>query len=121
MQQYGIQEPPKLDILDLMEKIRVALWAGDTKSLADALPDIDQAAQQVITARSTVGSRMKTIETVQDTMDKDRISNLKLKSQIEDVNFDKAASDLSREETVLRATLTAASKVIQPQLLDFLR
>lgn len=114
-------KPAALNLFQTIDNIRIALQTNDQKSLQDILPNLDRSVKQVIDARATIGARIQTIDAMQESLGRDQLSNAKVKSQIEDLNFDKAASDLSREESILRATMASAAKVVQPQLLDFLR
>lgn len=119
--EFGIQEKPRVNLLKTVDNLRISLLANDPEGIRNLLPDFDEALNQVIEIRAKLGSRIQSIDSVRSTMERDKISNLQLKSQIEDVNFDKAASDLSREESILRASMASASKVVQANLLDFLR
>ena len=45
----------------------------------------------------------------------------KQKSNLEDADIAKAASDLALLQTAYQATLQSTAKIIQPSLLDFIR
>jgi flagellar hook-associated protein 3 FlgL len=71
--------------------------------------------------RAQVGARTAGIDTALANMGKKNLFNAELQSNIEDSDIIQVVSDMAREETVLRASLQASNKLIQPTLLDFLK
>lgn len=112
---------PGDDIFRSLEALRVGLMTNDVDAIRSTLEPLDSIRDRVITARAQVGSRMQGIDTAIANMARNNVFNAELQSSIEDSDLIQVVSDMAREETVLRASLQASNKLIQPSLLDFLR
>lgn len=117
----GAASSPGEDIFRTLEGLRTGLMTNDIDLIRSTLDPLDTIRDRVITARAQVGSRIQGIEANLATMSRQNVFNAELKSTIEDADMIQTVSDMAKEETVLRASLTAAGKIIQPSLLEFLR
>jgi flagellar hook-associated protein 3 FlgL len=109
------------DIFRTLDGLRVGLMTNDVDLIRSTLEPLDKIRDRVITTRAQVGARMSGIESALSNMGKKNVFNAELQSNIEDSDIIQVVSDMAREETVLRASLQASNKLIQPTLLDFLR
>lgn len=109
------------DLFKTLEALRIGLMTNDVDTIRSTLEPLDRIRDRVVTARAQVGSRVQGIETALANMSRNNIFNAELGSTIEDSDLIQVVSDMAREETVLRASLQASNKLIQPSLLDFLR
>ena len=109
------------DIFRTLETLRVGLMTNDVDTIRSTLDPLEKIRDRVITARAQVGARLGGIENSENSMQKANGFNAELQSNIEDADIIQVVSDMAREETVLRASLQASNKLIQPTLLDFLR
>jgi flagellar hook-associated protein 3 FlgL len=114
-------ERPNEDIFRTLDSLRVGLMTNDVDQIRATLEPLDKLRDRVITARSQVGARMAGIDNAIANMGKRGVFNAELQSNIEDADIIQVVSDMAREESVLRASLQASNKLIQPTLLDFLR
>lgn len=112
---------PDEDMFRTLNALRVGLMTNDVDMIRSTLDPIDQIRNRVIMARAQVGARSAAIDTSNGSMDRSNTFNAELQSNIEDADMISVVSDLAREETVLRASLQATNKLVQPTLLDFLR
>ena len=112
---------PSEDIFKTLEALRIGLMTNDVDTIRSTLEPLDRIRDRVVTARAQVGSRVQGIDTAMANMSRNNIFNAELSSSIEDSDLIQVVSDMAREETVLRASLQASNKLIQPSLLDFLR
>lgn len=121
--ELAMQQPvqPQQDIFRILESLRVGLMTNDVDMIRGTLEPLDKISERVITSRAQVGARMAGIDTAIANMGKKNTFNAELQSNIEDADIIQVVSDMAREETVLRASLQASNKLIQPTLLDFLR
>ena len=115
------QRASTLDIFRTLDNLRVGLMTNDVDLIRSTLEPLDKIRDRVITTRAQVGARMSGIESALSNMGKKNVFNAELQSNIEDSDIIQVVSDMAREETVLRASLQASNKLIQPTLLDFLR
>lgn len=114
-------ERPNEDIFRTLESLRVGLMTNDVDGIRSTLEPLDKVRDRVITTRAQVGARMAGIDSAIANMAKRGVFNAELQSNIEDADIIQVVSDMAREESVLRASLQASNKLIQPTLLDFLR
>ena len=109
------------DIFRTLESLRVGLVTNDIDAIRSTLEPLDKIRERVITSRAQVGSRMLGIDTALANMEKKNVFNAELQSTIEDADMIQVVSDMAREESVLKASLQASNKLVQPTLLEFLR
>ena len=81
----------------------VAAAARLTNGLADALVNLDQALEKVAMRRSLVGTRMREVETLQSVSEDLSIQYKQTLSQLQDLDYAKAVSDLIQQQTNLEA------------------
>jgi len=85
------------------------------------IADIDAAMQVMTNQLTDIGARYKRVDQAIG-LSQSRVLDLKNNiSTIEDVDLAKTITDLSLQNTAYQASLSAAAKVIQPSLLDFIR
>lgn len=87
----------------------------------DRLAQAEFMLDYVINERSIIGSRVKRIELTDDQTDGFMLHVEKLKTDREGVDMAETITKLTEQQNVLRATLGAGGRVIQPSLFDFLR
>ena len=109
------------DIFRTLDTFRTGLMTNDIEQIRSVLEPLDKIRDRVITARAEVGARTAGIDTAITNMGKRNVFNAELGSTIEDADIIQVVSDMAREESVLRASLQASNKLIQPTLLEFLR
>ena len=123
-QKYLNDQPPILETVSLFQELdalRVGLITNDTISVRHKLEKFDEILKNVTMWRTKLSSRVSGIDqSISSTQNID-LKNAELATQLEDADFTELWSNLAKEETVLRSSLHAAQKLLQPTLLDFLR
>ncbi len=109
------------DLFRTLDALRIGLMTNDVDMIRSSLEPLDRLRDRVVTARAQVGSRIQGIENSMQNMARAQVFNSELSSSIEDADLIQVVSDMAKEETVLRASLQASNKLVQPTLLDFLR
>ena len=109
------------NLFDTLEALRVGLMTNDVDQIRSTLEPLDRISNRVITTRAQVGARTAGIDSAIANMGKKNVFNAELQSGIEDADVIQVVSDMAREESVLRASLQASNKLIQPTLLEFLK
>lgn len=82
---------------------------------------LDGHIDNTINERADLGARMNRVELIEDRLSNQSISAKKMMSDNEDIDIEEVIMNLTTQESVHRAALSAGSRVIQPTLLDFLR
>jgi flagellar hook-associated protein 3 FlgL len=115
------KQDPTESIFHTLEALRVGLMTNDVDQIRSTLEPLDKISNRVITTRAQIGARSSGIDSAIANMGKKNVFNAELQSGIEDADVIQVVSDMAREESVLRASLQASNKLIQPTLLEFLR
>lgn len=97
------------------------LVTNDTTAIQSSLDRLDESVNQAVMARAQLGSRMSNLNAAMDSLSRQTIDSKTLASSIEDANAFELFSDMSKNETTLKATLDSSGRLITPSLLDFLK
>jgi flagellar hook-associated protein 3 FlgL len=104
-------------LIDLYQTLK----ANDQPGIAATIDNIDSATDTILTARADVGAKINRLDASASQLSEVQGYLLELLSKAEDTDMADAITRLATEETVYKAALGSASKIIQPTLLDFLR
>ena len=110
-----------INLFRAMQNFEISLRTNDKSGIQDSISVIDDAIEQVILARSQVGSRVMSLDRTLASLANSKINHQTAISQMEDVDVYKVISDINKNESTLKATLATSGKLIQPSLMDFLR
>lgn len=110
-----------VNLFQELKALRVGLLTGDITTVRGTLDRFDDMLGKVVAMRSKVGSRIQGIQGSVSAMERHNVTNAQLTSTIEDADMTQVVSDLAREETVFKSSLSSSKHLIQPTLLDFLR
>jgi flagellar hook-associated protein 3 FlgL len=119
--QVYAHESEGINVLETLKSLEISLRSNDKESVQAAMDDLDRAIQQVVQARSQVGSRVSTLNSNIDSLQKNIVDNKLIASELEDSDTFQVVSDINKTDSTLKATLQTSSKLIQASLLDFLR
>ncbi|MCB0384182.1 MAG: flagellar hook-associated protein FlgL [Bdellovibrionales bacterium] len=108
-----------VNLFNLVTRLATGLRANDKGVVQDTLDRLDGAISQVVMARSQVGSRVMTLNSAMETLQKSKVDSQSSISQLEDVDAFEVVSDMNKTEATLQASLATSGKLIQKSLLDF--
>lgn len=91
-----------------------------TNAFENGIAQMKSYQQEVSLAKADVGNRQKRLELTQSRLTEQKTNFTALKSENEDIDLEEVVIGYSAAELVYNASLTAASKVVQKTLLDFL-
>lgn len=109
------------DVFGSLQQLITALQNGDKAAAGMATTAVGEALQRLSVERTFYGNNLNQLNGDESALQQ---QNLNLKSQdktLVGVDLAKAATDLSEAQTAHQATLSAAARVLQPTLLDYLR
>ena len=109
------------ELFDDIDKFMNALDSDDQDNIQSSIETIDKNINNVINSRANLGARMNRLDLIENRLSEQEIVAKKVMSENEDVDYEKAITDLITQESLHRAALAAGSRTIQPTLLDFLR
>ncbi|WP_186669076.1 flagellar hook-associated protein FlgL [Sporosarcina sp. BP05] len=75
----------------------------------------------VLTKRADIGARQNRVEMMSNRLESQEAAAKKQMSENEDIDYEKAITDMLTLESIHRAALSVGSRIIQPSLVDFLR
>ncbi len=98
------------------------LQSGNTAAISGTdLQALDDAHDGLLVAQAGVGANINRIQSVQSTIQTTQLNLSSQYSQLVDADMATAATNFSERQATYQAALSAAAKVIQPTLLDFLK
>jgi flagellar hook-associated protein 3 FlgL len=108
------------DLFDGLIRFRDALRNGDLDEIGSTIDRLDAAYNQVLTQRTFLGAMGQRVMQAQELVLEMAIDYTDDLSRVEDIDYAEAILQYTIEENAYQAALGAASRVIQPTLLDFL-
>jgi flagellar hook-associated protein 3 FlgL len=117
----GEGEENGTDIFITLRDLHTGLMTDDTLQIQGVIDKFDQFHKQLIQDRAKIGSRIESIKASRTGIEQGLIDNSKLKSEIEDADIVRAATEIKKEEDILQSTLSATTKLLQPSLIQFLK
>ncbi|GAQ19208.1 hook-filament junction protein [Oceanobacillus picturae] len=97
------------------------LGNDDQEAIEGNISSLQGGIDNIINARADLGARMNRLELVENRLSEQEIVATSTMADNEDVDYEKAITELITQESLHRAALSAGSKIIQPSLIDFLR
>lgn len=109
-------------ISDLINALNApVIGANLTNSVNRGLNNLDNALNNVLTTRATLGLRLNELDALQTAGVDMGLQFKQTLSNLQDVNYTQAASDLARQQTNLQAALLSFSKVSGLSLFNYLK
>ncbi|MCP4581886.1 MAG: flagellar hook-associated protein 3 [candidate division Zixibacteria bacterium] len=109
------------DLAGNMMILERALEGNNVEEIEATLDIFDKALDQLLTTRSSVGSRHIRAETTRSRLLSQELLVTGQLSEIEDADMIKVITELTTAEVAYQAALASAARMIQPSLMDFLR
>ena len=101
--------------------INSAGLARSTNQITGALLNLDRALDTALTARTSVGARQAEIARLQDITSAAGIEHQRRWSELQDLDYAVAASDVARQQTMIEANQQTFAKIAKLSLFDYLR
>ena len=112
---------PTVDIFQTLQNFHQALLSNDTAGIETAIGAFDQSLSQITDARASLGARVNRLDTVKESLDLLSVNTQELRSQFEDADLAKVASELTSLQVTLEASLATLTRQFETSLLNFLR
>ncbi len=118
---FGDPAAPQGDLFAVLGRMETAIASGNMAALATEHDHLDTARATVGSAAAEVGARGARLEGLRARTAADEAMLRETLSTIEDVDIAEALISLKARENAYTAALQAASRVIPPSLLDYMR
>jgi len=112
---------PTVDLFTVFQDFHQALATNDVDGIETAIATLDTALSQVNNARADVGARVNRLDTVKESLSLVHLTIDSLRSDYEDADFAKVATELSSFQVNLQASLSVLTRQFETSLLNFLR
>lgn len=126
---FSITPAQNVDIFAMLDQLASTLESNDgtagsqanfTAQINASIANLDSALGRVGGVRSEVGTRLQAIDTAADFRDSEAVDLQSLISDLRDVDYASAVSQLNQQYTSLQAAQAAYSKISQLSLFDYL-
>lgn len=88
--------------------------------IRQALGNTDQSMNQVLSAQTSMGARLRELDDLEDVNGAVKLQHTQRISELEDLDYAKAASDLARQQLAMSAAQASFVRVSQLSLFDYL-
>lgn len=107
-------------ITDLIQALNTATPAQLTTSLGKAMSGLDRGLDSVLTARASLGARLNELDTLQTTGEDLGLQFKQTLSTLQDLDYNKALSDLNRQTTSLQAAQKSFKQISDLSLFNYM-
>lgn len=105
-----------------LDTLAADIAAGNITAVSGAdLAQLDAAMDTLLRYRAEVGAKANRLELAENRLQDMNLSLNRLQSEVEDSDLVESSVELSQLEAAYRVALSAAGRIVQPTLLDFLR
>jgi flagellar hook-associated protein 3 FlgL len=118
---FGVQSAPSGDLFAVLDRLATAVSSGDNTAIAAEQVNTDDARERMSQAVGELGTRAARVENVRARTDAQRADLIASISELEDADLAEAVMTVKTRENAYMAALQAASKIIPPSLVDYLR
>nr|WP_318539349.1 flagellar hook-associated protein FlgL [Terribacillus saccharophilus] len=109
-------------LFDDLNNLSAALRSdGSDEDLDQYIGLIDENINNLVNERADIGARMNRMDLVESRLGDQELSATELMSNNEDAEMEEVIMNLTSQEAVHRAAMSAGARIIQPTLMDFLR
>lgn len=108
-------------VFESLATLKKAFDSGDQKAIADAIAPIEEAFENAVSLRATVGYKMNRLQSVSEQHEMQKFHLESILGDIEGADIAETITNLKKEETAYQAALMVGSNMMQMSLLDFLR
>ncbi len=115
------QDQPQPAIFQHLNQIKADIKSGNTANLTQELKVLDDDLDTVISAQTTMGSRMAVYQNIQGRLTSDNVTIKSDLSTNEDLDQAKASIDITEAMNVYNSALAVGARVLPNSLVDYLK
>lgn len=108
-------------LFETLTELKLNLQAGNADEVRLRMDDLDADLTNVLNQQSTLGTTLNRLEQSADLLAEREIFLNEQYTSLQDVDLPSLITELSSADNALQLSLSAASRVVQPTLLDYLR
>ncbi|MDT8445490.1 MAG: flagellin [bacterium] len=115
------EDPDSVNTFEVLNRLIQSLRDDEQEAVLESISDMDKAINQLLKARSEIGSRVLELESSEDRLKQNMDYKAGELSEIQDMDLAKGALDLNKAELKHQTALDASARLIQPTLVQFLK
>ncbi|ACM19001.1 flagellar hook-filament junction protein FlgL [Geotalea daltonii FRC-32] len=108
------------DIIDSIDKLIAAITSSSAADIVDGVKNMKASADQIAAAQSTVAGNMMRLDNAKTMIVNNQNTLKNIISSKQNVDYAKAATELSQQQTAFEAALSATAKISRLSLLDYI-
>ena len=112
---------PINNLFEDLQNFHQALVTNDVDGISTAISQFNQSLGQVNNARASIGANVNRLDTIRDGLELVTVNTQALRSDFEDADFAKVASDLASLQATLEASMATLTRQFETSLLNFIR
>jgi len=112
---------PINNLFEDLQDFHQALVTNDVDGISTAIAQFNQSLGQVNNARASIGANVNRLDTIRDGLELVTVNTQALRSDFEDADFAKVASDLASLQATLEASMATLTRQFETSLLNFIR
>ncbi|MDY6844253.1 MAG: flagellar hook-associated protein FlgL [Thermodesulfobacteriota bacterium] len=110
-----------VDIFQTLQEFETALRSNDTATIRNKITELNSFLDQVISARAEVGVKVNRLDSTKSSLDNRNFTITEQLSSIENADMAYAITQYESQYLTYEASLTSATKVMQTNIVDYLR
>jgi flagellar hook-associated protein 3 FlgL len=107
-------------VFNTLLRLKTALQNNDTQEIGRSLDRLDTDFSRVSFARSDMGSRLQSLDTIGEKLKDENVQLKQALSDDTDVDLAQAISDMTARQYAFQASLQTAAQTLNMSLLDFI-
>lgn len=118
----GVGDDDGVDVFSMINEMQTMLEGGvdPTGVVRDHLNDVNQIIEQTINQQTQIGIRLGSIEVANSTLEDLQLNLVERRDNVESVDYVTAIVDYQAQQYALEATMQANSKLITPNLMNYI-
>ena len=112
---------PTTNLFENLQDFHQALVTNDVNGIETAIAQFNQSLSQVNNARASIGANVNRLDTIRDGLELVSVNTQALRSNFEDADIAKVASDLASLQVTLEASMATLTRQFETSLLNFIR
>ncbi|ACV61586.1 flagellar hook-associated protein 3 [Desulfofarcimen acetoxidans DSM 771] len=109
------------NIFKNLTDLKSALESGDKDKVSELLDKLDQNHDSLVQERTAVGGKIKHLENMQEQMDNQSLNMQTLLENLQGVDTAETTIQLAENKMAYEASLAISAKILQTNILDYLR
>ena len=112
---------PTTNLFENLQDFHQALVTNDVNGIETGIAQFNQSLAQVNNARAAIGANVNRLDTIRDGLELVSVNTQTLRSNFEDADFAKVASELASLQVTLEASMATLTRQFETSLLNFIR